>query len=897
MRKFLFQITLLFLLLFGDQTAYGQSRTILGINDGWEFTKENIVPGSNLDSLVVNWETVCLPHSWNSTDVMDDKPGYYRGIGWYRKKLLLNVSNKHKQIYLRFEGANQLTTAYINGKVAGTHTGGYTAFQLPIHSLIKFDSTGNKNEILVKVDNSHNLQVPPLSADFSFFGGLYRDAWLITTEPVHFSLNDHGSDGVFISTPEVNATNAKINIRGNITNTLRSVAKVKIRSIILDRDGQKQKEIQTLLSIKPGSENNFKQDISSFIKPRLWSTDDPYLYTVTTTIYDAVSGQLLDEVINPIGFRWFAFDTAKGFFLNGEAVKLVGASRHQDRPGMGNAVPDEYARQDVEWLKEMGGNFLRVAHYPQDPSVLEACDKLGILASVEIPLVNEITESDSFYQHCETMQVEMIRQSFNHPSVILWCYMNEILLRPHFNNDKERQKIYFNNITKLAKRLDSITRLEDPYRYTMIANHGDFDRYRNAGLTDIPMVVGWNLYSGWYGGELENFPAFLDKHHQLLPSKPMVVAEYGADADPRIRSFHPVRFDKSVEYTTRFHQYYLQEMLKRPFVAGAMIWNLADFNSETREETMPHINNKGLLTWNRTPKDPYYFYQAMLTQKPFIKIASAYWNKRTGTAENDSKVCYQPLQVASNLDSIELIVNGTSQGWKKPQQGLCEWNIPFINEWNMIEAKGIQRGKWYTDQSTVQFQLQPYFLHDTVLRFKELNILLGADRYFFDTKTEQIWQPDQPYHAGSWGYIGGKPFKMATNNRLPYGTDKDILGTDNDPVYQTQQTGISSYRLDVPAGEYEVILHFAEIQNNTAKNIPYNLSPSKQEKQNLCRSFNVYINDKLLLENFDIAAQYGIVRAVSQKLIVPVKKEGIRLVFEPVSGEPVLNALQVRKVY
>ncbi|MGB8193622.1 MAG: glycoside hydrolase family 2 TIM barrel-domain containing protein, partial [Chitinophagaceae bacterium] len=577
-------------------------------------------------------------------------------------------------------------------------------------------------------------------------------------------------------------------------------------------------------------------------------------------------------------------------------LKLVGVSRHQDRPGMGNAVPDALALEDIEWLKKMGGNFLRVAHYPQDPVVLQACDRLGILASVEIPVVNEITESDSFYNNCERMQVEMIRQNYNHPSVIMWCYMNEVLLRPHFNNDKERQKIYIGNITKLAKRLENTTRREDPYRYTMIAHHGDFDKYKNAELTDIPMVVGWNLYSGWYGGDISNFPEFLDKHHQQLPSKPMVVAEYGADADPRIRSLQPVRFDKSVEYTTRFHQYYMQEMMKRPFVAGAMIWNLADFNSEKREETMPHINNKGLLRADRIPKDPYYFYQSILTTAPFIKILSADWKIRSGIADSATNICYRPMQIAANLDSVELFVNEISFGWKKPANGLCEWSIPFRNGMNRMEAKGVKEKQSYLDQSIIEFRMQPYLLSDTVLRFQSLNVLLGADRYFTDT-AEQIWQPDQAYRKGSWGHVGGRAFKLANNNRLPYGSDKNILGTDNDPVYQTQQTGISNYRLDVPQGEYEITLHFAELES-ASKDLPYNLSPPPPPATIPERRFNVYVNNKLMLQNFDIAAQYGRARAVSKKIKLSVSdNQGIQIAFESIVGEPVLNAIQVKRVY
>ncbi|RZM15925.1 MAG: hypothetical protein EOO88_43215, partial [Pedobacter sp.] len=370
------------------------------------------------------------------------------------------------------------------------------------------------------------------------------------------------------------------------------------------------RSVSTPALINASQNKEIVQDIP-VTYPTLWSVASPYLYKASTIITEASTGKVLDEIEHSVGFRWFTFDASQGFFLNGKSLKLIGASRHQDRKGFGNAVPDSLARKDVVLLKEMGGNFLRVAHYPQDPAVLKACDELGILASVEIPVVNEITETDSFYNNCLQMQVEMIRQHYNHPSVIIWCYMNEVLLRPSFNDDKARQTLYFSNIAKLAGRLDSLTRKEDPFRYTMIAHHGNYNQYKEVGLIDIPMIVGWNLYQGWYGSKIEDLPPYLDRYHRDYPQKPMMITEYGADADPRIRSTDPVRFDKSIEYATYYHQYYLEQIMQRPFVAGAQVWNLADFNSETRNESMPHINNKGLLQWDRTPKDPYYFYNGV----------------------------------------------------------------------------------------------------------------------------------------------------------------------------------------------------------------------------------------------------------------------------------------------
>jgi len=412
-------------------------------------------------------------------------------------------------------------------------------------------------------------------------------------------------------------------------------------------------------------------------------------------------------------------------------------------------------------------------------------------------------------------------------------------------------------------------------------------------MIGISMIVGWNFYSGRDVIKISDFPSFLDAFHKKYPFKPMLVSEYGADADPRIRSTEPVRFDKSVEYTTKLHQYYFTEMMKRPFVAAAMIWNLADFNSETRTESMPHINNKGLLEWDRTPKDPYYYYEAVLSKNAFIKILGP--TTAAGLADSSSEFCMRPVQVAANISEIELIMNGRSAGKKETANGLSEWNLPFVNGENSIEVKGERDGKIYTDKKFVSFSLQPYHFEQQ-MRFDQLNILLGANRYFVDDEKQQ-WIPDQPYEEGSWGSIGGKIFQIPNSGRLPYGTDKSIAGTDNDPVYQTQQVGIKKYRLDLPAGEYELTLHFAELLGGQIIELPYNLTDPERIEPNGKRIFNVYVNGKLLLNNFDIVEQYGSATAVTKTVSVTVTgTAGIEIDFKAIEGEPVLNALQVKNV-
>jgi beta-galactosidase len=837
---------------------------------------------------MANWETVTLPHTWNAGDVMDDNAGYYRGIAWYKRKLVIPRKLIGKQLFLHFEGANQVAEVFVNGKKAGEHIGGYSAFVIPISSLV--DVTRD-NEIMVKVDNSHDQDIAPLSADFTFYGGIYRDVWLVSVDAVHFSFNEEG-DGIYITTPLVDAKSATVQVSAGIDNDSTITKKVRLLTMVKNKAGKVINSVSQVVAVDPGNSQRIVQPLMIIKNPILWSPESPYLYKVVSEIREFATDKVLDIKTHPLGLRWFHFDAARGFFLNGKSCKLVGTSRHQDFKGLGNAIPDSITIKDIMLLKKMGGNFLRVAHYPQDPSVLAACDSLGLLASVEIPLVNEITETDNFYSNCINMQREMIREHFNHPSVIIWCYMNEVLLRPHYNNDKEKQKEYFSVITRLAQSLDSLTRKEDPYRYTMMAHHGDYNKYHTNGLVEIPMIVGWNLYSGWYGANLNDFPAFLDTFHAKHPTIPMLVSEYGADADPRIRSNEPVRFDKSVEYTTRLHQFYFTEMQKRPFVAAAMIWNLADFNSETRTESMPHINNKGLLEWDRTPKDPYYFYEAVLSRKPFLKLLGM--QPAAGIADSNQVYCTRIIQVATNLPEAEVFINGNSEGIRKAENSLCQWKVPFINGNNSIEVRGEKNGKKYSEKVNVPFTVLPGQFNGRV-PIKQLNILLGANRYFTD-EAQQFWIPDREYKKGGWGHVGGRTFKIPRNGRLPYGTDRNIAGTNNDPIYQTQQIGIEKYRLDIPSGEYELTLHFAELLGGDVKDIPYNLSDPDRIEPNGKRIFNVYVNGKLLLDNFDISAQYGPATAVAKTTRVTVTTEGIEITLKGIEGEPVLNGLQVKKL-
>ncbi len=405
-------LSVLFVMLFSN--AIHAQRISTSINSNWLFSKGDTTKKSGAN----NWQPVSVPHTWNAQDVMDDEPGYYRGDGWYKKILYIPSSWRDKDVYLFFEGAAQVAEVFVNGISVGSHTGSYTFFSFPVSKQLQFNESGNTpNQVVVKVNNSHNDDIAPLSGDYSFFGGIYRDVYLQAYDKVHFDADNHASGGIFITTPSVLADNAQLNVKGAFVNGTNGIRQLQVTHNIVDADGKIFATQAKKFKAKAGEKINFSYDWKNLSGFKLWSLEEPYLYRIVSSITDLATKKQLDEVSNPLGFRWYEFDAEKGFFLNGKHIKLIGASRHQDYKDMGNALSDAMHVRDVELLKEMGGNFLRIAHYPQDPAILQACDRMGILAAVETPSGNRITETEGYAKNYLQIHKEMIRQNFNHPAL------------------------------------------------------------------------------------------------------------------------------------------------------------------------------------------------------------------------------------------------------------------------------------------------------------------------------------------------------------------------------------------------------------------------------------------------------------------------------------------------
>ena len=850
---------------FQESPPEKSQRTRYTINDGWKFQRSDTVQAELPTYDDASWTNVRLPHTWNVEDTLDDTPGYYRGVGWYRRKIHLEPQLQGKSLFLYFEGANQIADVYVNGRHAGRHAGGYTAFAFEITELVHFDKPQG-NTIAVKVDNSHNKDIPPLNADFNFYGGLYRDVWLIAVNPIHITLMDHGSSGVQIATPEVSADQARVQLRGIIVNSTNQEHQIEVVNTVVDAKGRSVAEGTAFRANGKGMASF--EDVIRVARPQLWSPDQPYLYSVRTTV--RVDGRIVDEVVNPLGFRWFAFDAERGFFLNGKHLKLRGTNRHQDYAGMGNAVPDPLQTRDLEIIKDTGFNFVRLAHYPQDPSVLEAADRLGLIIWEEIPIVNQIIVSAEFRENSKQMLTEMILQHRNHPAIVLWGYMNEVFLGPKMSPEAIQGTV------DLARELEAICRREDLQRVTTIAfDHGARDSYNSSGLADVTQVVGWNLYHGWYYGEFSDFGKFMDEEHSRHPKRPLIVSEYGANGDTRLHSLAPRLYDSTIEWQRQYHEAYLPQINARPFISGSAIWNQFDFGSEFRGETIPHINQKGMFTFDRQPKDTYYFYRAHFSTEPVVHIATADWRHRSGTNSNQQsfQTAAQSIDVYTNLDAVELCHDGNCLGQQTVGESRrASWAVPLHDGLNVLVARGTRAGRTIYDRVEVLFKYYSSKLSGAAVPFTELAVNVGSNAQFID-QSGTVWEADQPYRSGGWGYVGV--------NTKTAGTNKNVLNTLEDPLYQTMQQGLESYRFDVPDGEYEIELRFLEPE----------FSKSGQ------RVFSVLVNGELILKGLDLANEYGSMQPMTWRANGRVSGgHGLIVDFAPVVSRPILSAIRVKRL-
>lgn len=820
-----------------------------------------------------------LPHTWN-TDAYSKKD-YYRGIGWYRRTISLPHTWKGKQLFLKLDAASKAATIYINGKNIGEHAGGYTACTFDVTPYLSFTSP---NILAIRVDNART-DIPPISGDFTFFGGIYRDVWLTAVSKQHFNLTNHGSAGIFITTPQVSEEKATIQIRGEIKNGTKEKATLELTHTVYSPDGSIAQTQHQSIHMKGGEVFPFCNETSPLLHPQLWTPETPNLYRVETILRDRKTKAVLDRSDHYTGFRWFRFDGDEGFFLNGKPYKLRGICRHQDQKPIGVALTDEMHRRDFLLMKEMGANFIRISHYQQDDALLEMCDKLGMLAWEEIPIIDIVPDTPGYADNCERNLREMIRQHYNHPSIITWGYMNEILLvtQRKYKTQEELAPVLERTLT-LARRLEKVLKEEDTTRVSTMAFHGS-DSYNSTGLSEITDIVGWNLYQGWYGGEFSGFDKYLAEQHSKHPSHLMIVSEYGAGSDQRLHSLQPRAFDFSMEYQQKYLEHYLPVLENTPYICGGTHWNFIDFGSALRDESMPRINNKGLVYADRTPKDVYYYYQATWRKDiPVLHIASRDWARRSGVQQGDAPVML-PVKVHTNLPEVELFIDGKSLGKQQAENHTVTFNVPFNHPTPFLLAQGSYHGTTVQDGLNIHFTPIPARLNATNLNGLELAVNVGSNCFFTSDESQLTWLPDQPYTEGGWGYIG----------RKEEGTQTEIENTADGQLFQTLRSNPEGYRFDVPQGIYEVELLFTDIFREN-DGIAYQLGRS-DEQGNHENTFSIRANGQLLEESFSPCRESGYFRALRKRYTVTNHGDCIDIRFHATNGKCFLNGIKLRKIY
>jgi beta-galactosidase len=657
-------------------------RQRVDLNAGWRFVRADVPGAQNPAFDDSGWAPVTVPHTWNAQDGQDGGANYHRGAGWYRRHYTPPAGFAGKKLWLQFAGVNSVADVWVNGRYLGRHKGGYARF--------RFDATGamvpgQDSVIAVKVSNAHDPDVAPLSADFTFFGGIYRNVSLWVTDPLAVRMLDYAGPGVYLRQRSVTAASARVDVTTRVWNNSGGTRSVAIRAVIADAGGTVVADTTTPPRATAAGTGFQAVQTVTIANPRRWQgRSDPYLYLATVEVRDATTGAVTDAVSERLGLRSVSVDPAGGLSLNGVHLALRGVNRHQDRLGRGWAVTDADHTLDFDLMDEMGVNALRTAHYQQDQKVYNLADERGYLVWTEIPLVNSITAGAGFTANAQQQLREMIRQNYNHPSIAFWG----------IGNEQRTSDAATNN---LLGSLAGIVDAEDPDRFSAYAHNGSI----TSTLTGHAELAGYNRYHGWYYGSYNDVGGFLDNLHNTQPSRRISLSEYGAGASVRQHQENPPKPVPDSdwhpeEYQALFHEAHWRQIQARSYLWGTFVWNMFDFAADQRSEGDTYgRNDKGLVTYDRaTRKDAFYLYKANWTTTPFVYLTSRRWTDRTSPAIT--------VKVYGTVDSAILKVNGVQVGPAKTSANhIYSWaGVTLSPGANTVEVTGFRGGATYTDSVT-----------------------------------------------------------------------------------------------------------------------------------------------------------------------------------------------------
>ena len=630
-------------------------REITKIMKGWEFTGPD---GTTT--------TVDLPHTWNARDGQDGGNDYWRGTCIYRTHFAAPQFNTAShQVWIQFDGVNASAHVVLNGSPVCNHDGGYSTFRANITELLR-----DENELTVEVDNSKNDRVYPQKADFTFYGGIYRDVSLMVVSKNHFTLDYFGGPGIRI-TPTVQGADASV-------------------QVTTWHDGEGEVSIELLDAAGNTVATGKGPDITlTIFNAHLWNgVKDPYLYSCKARL--VVNGTVEDETTTRFGVRSFKVDPKKGFFLNGKSYPLHGVSRHQDRKGLGNAITREMHDEDMALIKEIGANTIRLAHYQHDQYFYDLCDEVGMVVWAEIPYISEHMPNGR--ENTISQMKELIIQNYNHPCIVCWGVSNEITIS---TKDKKDMLDNHRQLNDLCHEMDK-TRLTTLACYAMC---GPFNPV--AHITDL---VSWNLYLGWYVPGFILNDLWMGFFHLCFPNRPFGYSEYGAEGMPNLHSTHPHRGDHTEEYQAKYHEYMLRCFKRHPWMWATHVWNMFDFAADARDQGgEPGMNHKGLVTFDRkTKKDSFYLYKAWWSDEAFVHICSKRFVERTGSTAT--------VKVYSNQSTVALYVNGNKVG-EQTGEHVFTFKVPLNGELHIQAVAGDR-----TDESVIRHVDTPnpeYKLHKT----------------------------------------------------------------------------------------------------------------------------------------------------------------------------------------
>lgn len=861
------------------------ARQSIRLADGWRFSLAAEASRVEPPQDAASWTTVSVPHTWN-------RVGYYlpghpdrvntaetvnkvQGVGWYRQTFTPTAAFKGKKAWLQFDAASRTAEVWLNGKRLGEHRGGFSRFRFDVTDALKI---GAPNLLVVKTDNtrpaagSTTADVLPLTGDFFIHGGLYRDVSLVATNDVHLDMLDMGGPGVYATTQSIANGSASVSVRSRVSNDGTAEAKLSVVTTLLDAAGAVAAAQTQTIKAPKGKTVEVSQSLTT-PNPHLWQgVEDPYLYSLVVEIRNQ-KGLVLDRLEQPFGIRQMAFDTARGFLLNGKQTRLHGVGLHQDIEGKGWAINRADVEADLLTLREMGANTIRLTHYQHGQAVHDLADKYGFVLWDEIPLVSAWTlggqrsASPALVDNATQSMREMIRQNFNHASVAAWGLANEVDFGnslPQFLAGGAGDPP---DPMPLLAELQALAKNEDPARSTALANCCEGRLF--ASNVEVPIVApaadlaGANRYFGWYYGAPDDLGGHLDSLHAARPNQPLSVSEYGAGGAVTMHTDNPLGGpvdsrgrSQPEEYQSYVHERSWAALSARPYLWATWLWNSFDFASTVRREgDAEDINTKGLVTYDRkVKKDGYFFYKANWTDTPTVHI--------NGRRYIDRAYNVTDVRVYSNAPATELLLNGTSKGVRGDcEQKICVWKDVRLDAGdNRLSAIG--RFAQGPIQDDIAWRVAPETARATRIDSGALMAanastgLFGSDNFFEGGEAKTVNRPAD---------YGKAPER------------KIIPGTPDSDLAATYREGNFRYAIPLENGRYEVSLTFVEPAAGPGERI-----------------FNVIANGSESLPNLDISATAGgPLKAIKRSFSTVVSGGVLNLHFAPVKGTAVVSAVEV----